>query len=186
MTCAADYGIVHRMALTEAAFTALVDAGCSACGSKVLLLEAMVSQKLPLCGGELYGTASWAYKGEELVAGTYSIACSACKNELMRETACVRCSSEGGIARALESETSLVFPVSCSACQSELMTAVALVPATVLYEGKRANKAKPQAFPEEPGFHALRVSCNRCHEATVPPASAGCALCGPRAQSDFR
>ena len=79
------------MTLSEAAFTAIVDAGCTACPSKKLSVEAIVAQKVPLLGGESYGSPSWGYKGEDLVRGTYRIACDGCKTELYAATACSRC-----------------------------------------------------------------------------------------------
>ena len=63
------------MPLSEEAFTALVDAGCLDCKSKKLTVETYVAQQLPLLGGEVYGSPSWGYKGEDLVRGTYRIAC---------------------------------------------------------------------------------------------------------------
>jgi hypothetical protein len=166
------------MPLTEATFTTLVDAGCPTCSAKVLLVEALVPQKVPLYGGEVYGSPSWAYKGEELVAGTFRVGCKGCNTDLFRATACVRCGAEGGVTRALEAENAFPLPVSCGTCDSELMTAIAMVPVVVHYEGKRAAKAKAQATPEEPGFHALRVTCNRCPELITPSKEAGCPLCG--------
>jgi hypothetical protein len=166
------------MPLTEALFTALVDSGCSSCASKDLFVEALVAQKLPLYGGEIFGAPSWGYKGEELVAGTYRVTCKGCKTELFRETACVRCGAADGVKRALESENVFPLPNACSHCGSDLLTAIAMVPAVVHYEGKRAAKAKSQATPEEPGFHALRATCNRCHEVLTPTAASGCPLCG--------
>jgi ribosomal protein L37E len=164
------------MALSESTFTALVDAGCTKCGATVLRIEALVAQKVPLYCGEVYGTPSWGYKGEELVAGTYSIACKACGEELYRATECALCGAADGVLRALETENAFALPAACN-CGSERLTALAMVPAAVQYEGKRANKARAQATPEEPGFHAVRVSCNSCPRVYVASESS-CALCG--------
>ena len=163
------------MPLSEQAFTALVDAGCTACTSKRLVVEAIVAQKMPILGGEPYGTPSWGYKGEELVQGTYRIACDECKVELHVETACSRCGSAGGVEKALTSENELRLPVACTGCGSELLTATVLVPAVVLYEGKRAAKARTQTAPEDEGFHASHVSCKECHN--VMERRTACVLC---------
>src|SRR5436305_9273420 len=152
------------MGLSEQAFTALVDAGCLACKSKRLVVESIVAQRLPLLGGEPYGAPSWAYKGEELVQGTYRIACDDCKKELYTEAACSRCNAEGGVLRALEHENAFPLPHACGRCGCELLTALAFVPAVVVYEGKRAAKARTQTAPEDPGFHAFRVECKQCHD----------------------
>ena len=78
------------MPLDEAEFTKLVDAGCT-CGSHELHVEALVAQKLELYRGDLYGSPSWGYKGEQLVQGTYSIACARCHHELYATAACPLC-----------------------------------------------------------------------------------------------
>ena len=166
------------MPLTEEAFTAIVDAGCPDCRDKRLLLETIVTQDLPLHGGEIFGAPSWAYKGEELVRGTYRIACVGCKRELFAATACPLCSEDDGVARALSTETGMPLPAACAGCGSELVTATAWVPARVTYEGKRANKARAEAAPEDAGFHAIRVRCKQCGhvEARREP----CPLCRDR------
>jgi hypothetical protein len=163
------------MPLTEEAFTALVDAGCPGCGSKKLIIEALVAQWLPLLGGEPYGSPSWGYKGEDLVRGAYRIACDGCKRELFTASECPRCGAAGGIARALELENAFPLPKVCASCGSEQMRATAFVPARVVYEGRRANKAHACAAPEEAGFHAIRVECKSCHRAAEP--NGGCAIC---------
>ncbi len=163
------------MSLSEQAFTALVDAGCTECPSKKLIVEAIVAQTMPTLGGEPYGTPTWRYKGEDLVQGTYRIACDACKHELFGESACSRCASADGVARALVTNNALPIPASCSSCGSELLTATVFVPATVTYEGKRAAKARTQTVPEDPGFHASRVECKECR--TILERRTTCVLC---------
>jgi hypothetical protein len=164
------------MPLSEAAFTALVDAGCAACSVSKLTIEALVPQKVPLLGGEPYGAPSWGYKGEDLVRGTYRIACQGCKKELFTSAACPLCSAEGGVERALNGTDTAPLPKACAGCGGELLTATAFVPALVVYEGKRANKPRPQAAAEEPGFHAIRVECKTCHG--VVERRDPCPLCG--------
>lgn len=163
------------MPLTEQAFTTLVDAGCTVCTSKKLVVEAIVAQKMPILGGEPYGTPTWGYKGEDLVQGTFRIACDDCKAELYAETACSRCGSAGGVAKALEAENAFPLPAACTGCGSELLTATVLVPAEVVYEGKRAAKARTQTVPEDPGFHASRVECKECRN--IMERRTTCVLC---------
>jgi len=153
------------MRLTEAAFTEIVDGGCPACQSKRVTVDTYVAQKLPLMGGELYGSASWGYKGEHLVHGTYRIACKDCGHELFADAGCPRCDAPDSLAKILETENTFPLPISCTGCGSELVNALAYVPATVLYEGKRADKARTWTAPEDPGFHAYRVECKSCRNA---------------------
>jgi hypothetical protein len=164
------------MPLSEEAFTVIADAGCTKCQSKKLVVESIVAQKMPILTGEPYGSPSWGYKGEDLVRGTYRIACEDCQTELFAATACSRCDAEGGVARALQQENAFLLPTSCLNCGSELLTAFAYVPAVVLYEGKRAAKARTQTAPEDEGFHAFRVECKQCgnHDEHRKP----CPLCG--------
>jgi RNA polymerase subunit RPABC4/transcription elongation factor Spt4 len=163
------------MPLSEEAFTALVDAGCPACQSKRLAIEALVAQWLPLLAGEPFGTPSWGYKGEDLVRGTYRIACDGCKKEIFTASACPRCGAADGIRRALEEENAFPLPKSCASCRGEQLTATAFVPALVVYEGRRASKARARVGPEDPGFHVARVECKSCHAVTEPRS--GCPLC---------
>lgn len=165
------------MPLTEAAFTELVDAGCPACKNKSVVVETYVVQTLPLLAGEVYGSPSWGYKGEDLVRGTFRIACSACDHAIFASSACPRCDAPDHLARALEGENTFPLPVSCAGCGSEIVTARAYVPATVVYEGKRGAKARTQTAPEDPGFHAYRVECKACGNAAEHMSS--CPLCAP-------
>ncbi|WP_394841710.1 hypothetical protein LZC95_32125 [Pendulispora brunnea] len=167
------------MSLSEEAFSALVEGGCDACPSKKLTIEALVAQKLPLLGGEVYGAPSWGYKGEDLVRGTFLIACAACKKELFSATACPRCQADGGVARALDQENAFPLPASCGRCGSERLSALAFVPATVVYEGKRANKARTHVAPEDAGFHAYRVECLDCR--ALEERRNPCPLCAGQA-----
>ncbi len=163
------------MPLTEEAFTARVDAGCDDCNSKKLVVESYVAQQVPLLGGEVYGSPSWGYKGEDLVRGTYRITCHDCDKELFNTNACPRCNAARGIERALARENGFPLPTSCTRCGSELVLATAFVPAVVVYEGKRAAKARTQTAPEDAGFHAFRVECKQCRN--VAEQREPCPLC---------
>lgn len=177
-TVAAERAVVasfSTMALSEEAFTALVDAGCLECRSKKLSVKALVAQRIPLLDGEPYGAPSWGYKGEDLVRGTYRVACEGCKRELFAATACPACDAAGGVERALEAENTFVLPRTCKRCGSELLTAMAFVPAWVSYEGTRAEKARTRTAPEDPGFHAFRVECKSC--LSVEERREPCPLC---------
>jgi hypothetical protein len=165
------------MALTEAAFTELVDGGCPACKGESVTVESYVAQTLPLLGGELYGSPSWGYKGEDLVRGTFRIACTSCDRSIYASSSCPRCEAPAALERVLEGENTFPLPTGCKACGSELVTAKAYVPATVIYEGKRAAKARTQTTAADPGFHAYRVECKACGNAAEHMAS--CPLCAP-------
>jgi Zn ribbon nucleic-acid-binding protein len=163
------------MPLSEASFTDLVDAGCPDCKAKRIVVETYVAQRLPLLEGEIYGAPSWGYKGEDLVQGTYRIACDGCSKELFAAAGCPRCEAEDGLARALETENAFPLPTSCTGCGSAQVIATAFVPAVVIYEGKRAAKARTQTAPEDPGFHAFRAECKQCRN--VAEQRFPCPLC---------
>jgi len=164
------------MPLSEADFTILADAGCDACGGKKLVVESLVAQKLTLLGGEPYGSPVWGYKGEELVNGTYRIACEDCEKDLYTSSVCPLCNAADGIERALGTENRFSLPARCASCGHDMLVATAVVPATVSYEGKRAQKARTHTAPEDPGFHAMRVECKECH--AVLQRKNPCPLCG--------
>ena len=164
------------MSLSEKEFTEIVDGGCPVCSAKSLTIEALLPQKLPLLGGEPYGAPSWGYKGEDVVRGTYRVACEGCKKELFATTGCPLCNAEGGVDIALNEADPAPLPTKCNGCGGELLAATAFVPALLVYEGKRPNKPRPQARPEEPGFHLTRVECKTCHAATERRDP--CPLCG--------
>jgi hypothetical protein len=163
------------MPLSEADFTSLVESGCDACGEKSVDVDAIVLQKIPLLGGEPYGAPSWGYKGEELVQGTYRIACHGCAREIFSSSVCPLCESENGIARALETENAFPLPSTCASCGNEMLTASAYVPASVVYTGKRGAKARTLTKPEDEGFHAMRVECKECR--TVLQRKNPCPVC---------
>ena len=172
------FGACSGMALDETQLAAIVSAGCPACHSKKLLVSAYVAQHVPLLEGELYGKTSWAYKGEDFVHGTYSIACAQCASTLYGSASCPLCNAEAGLARAFETENDFAFPLSCGRCDAKRITARAYVPITVRYEGTRTEKARTEVAPEDPGFHAFRAECMSCHE--VSARHTPCPLCGTR------
>ena len=103
--------------------------------------------------------------------GTYRIACESCKKELFATTGCPMCNAEGGVDRALNEADPAPLAVTCNACGGDLLVATAFVPALVVYEGKRPNKPRPQAVPEEPEFHMTRIRVQdvpRSHRAPRP------------------
>jgi hypothetical protein len=163
------------MSLTEETFSALIDAGCTQCHAKKLVIESYVTQKLPLLDGELYGAPTWDYRGEDLVRGTWQIACGACKAALYRATACMRCGAEGGVARALETPNSFHLPEACAACAHTMLTASAYVTATVVYDARTAKRPRTQTERDDAGFHAFRVECKSCR--SVSERRTPCPLC---------
>jgi hypothetical protein len=162
--------------LSESAFAALVEAGCPGCRAKKVVIEALLVEKLPLLAGEVFGSPSWAYKGEDFVRGTYRIECQGCQSELFSASACPRCGAPGGVQRALEQVSDFPLPRACEHCGSEQLSAKAFAPARVVYQGKRADKPRPQAGPEEPGFHPFEATCKGC--GRVVETTDPCPLCG--------
>lgn len=163
------------MPLAESELAALVERGCPSCLGTKLVVSAYVTQNLPLLEGELYGRPSWAYKGEDLVRGTFTIACVGCKATLYETAACFLCGRENGIREALEAESTFALPTKCGRCDGARMDARAYVPIDVVYAQKRTEKARTQVEPHEPGFHAFRAECKGCHE--VLARHTPCALC---------
>jgi len=163
------------MPLSEPELAALVERGCPRCSSTKLVVSAYVAQRLPLLEGEVYGRTSWAYKGEDLVRGTFEIACHACRAKVYETADCFLCGRAGGLHEALERETQLPLPRACGRCEGPRVDALAYVPIAVVYAQKRTDKARTEVAPEDAGFHAFRVECKGCPE--VFARHTPCPLC---------
>jgi rubrerythrin len=103
------------------------------------------------------------------------VTCGACRREIFAADVCPRCHAPDGLARALETGNGWPVPAACPVCEGEEIRYVALVPARVAYEGKRADRARSVTELHDPGFHGYRVDCRDC--GTVAQRSDGCPLC---------
>lgn len=162
--------------LTVETFTARIAEGCPSCGGKKLLIRSYVEGRFPLLEGESDGTVAWAYKGETFVDGVFDVRCAGCKAALFTDTRCPRCHAADGLARALETTNARVVPTACPRCEDDSIVYGAFVPADVVYQGKRADKARTSYGLEDAGFHGVRVDCTACGVLEASPE--GCPLCG--------
>ena len=126
-------------------------------------------------GGEPVGRMTWVYDGEKFVDGVYEVACAACKEMVFAADVCPRCHAPGGLARALATPNRWPVPAACPSCDDEQLRYVAFVPARVVYEGKRAEKARSSTELHEDGFHGYRADCRDC--GTVAELTDACPLC---------
>ncbi len=163
-------------ALSEAKLDELVQAGCPTCGASRLVFGAYLDGRLPIMGGEPVGKLTWCYDGEKFVDGVYEIRCASCKQQLFAADLCPRCDRPGSLAKALESENTFPLLKECPSCQGEELRYLTMVPATVIYERKRAAPPRTDVDPYDPGFHGFRVECRDC--ATVAECQDRCPLCG--------
>ncbi len=162
-------------ALTESKLDDIVRSGCDACGAAQFLFRAYLDGRMLLLGGEPVGKLTWCYDGEKFVDGVYEIRCAGCSKLLLSEESCPRCHHEGGLARALASENQYPLLKECPRCQAEELRFVAMLPATVLYERKRAAAPRTEVDSYDPGFHGYRVDCADC--GTVAELGERCPLC---------
>jgi hypothetical protein len=164
--------------LDEPALERLVDAACGSCGSRKRRFRSYLDAALPLMGGEPVGRLAWVYDGEKFVDGVFEVACAACGAVVFTEGACPRCHAAGGLARALAAPNGWPVPERCPGCDDDQVRYVAFVPASVMYEGKRAERAQTAVELHDPGFHGFRVDCRDC--GTVAERADTCPLCdGP-------
>ena len=170
---------------TKDALDALLASGCS-CGATKLRFETYVDGRIPLLGGEQAGSVAWAYKGETFVDGVFEISCASCKQILFASDVCPRCNAEHALPGILAAQNRFPIPTSCLRCNAQSLSYTAMIPSLVVYEGARAQKARPNAVIEEEGFHGYRVDCKRCRAvAEVKTACPLCAAPGPlRARPD--
>ena len=162
--------------MTKPALDALVASGCHACGSKKLSFQTYVDGLVALMAGEPIQSVVWVYDGEKFLDGVYRVTCLACAKAVFEATACPRCHAEGGLARALTTENAYPVPLECRSCGGEETRYIAMMPAKVLYEGKRGEKAKTSHELHDAGFHGYRVDCKTC--GTVAELEDECPLCG--------
>src|SRR5262249_658661 len=66
--------------LDEPAFSAILTAGCTACGHPTLEVSSFVDRSVAIMLGTPNDAGRWAYDGEKFVDGTYSVRCARCKH----------------------------------------------------------------------------------------------------------
>lgn len=162
-------------ALSEPGLDELVAAGCPACQSQRLQFRTYVDGRLPVMGGEPVGGITWVYDGEKFVDGVFEVTCADCKQVVLADDRCPRCHAAGALPRILSTENRFAVPAECPSCQADEVRLVAMIPARVVYEGKRAEKARTSTELHEPGFHGYRVECVDC--GPVAELSDRCPLC---------
>jgi hypothetical protein len=163
--------------LDEAGLEELVAAGCAKCGSGRLRFGAYVDGLLPIQAGEPVGKMTWVYDGEKFVDGVFEVGCLDCNAELFTADVCPRCHAPGGLAIALASANRWPVPTQCPSCEGEELRYIAMVPASVTYEGRRAGKPRCGTELYDEGFHGYRVDCKECRTVAVRDT---CPLCNAK------
>jgi hypothetical protein len=161
--------------LTEPGLDELVAAGCPACRSRRLQFRAYLDGRLPVMGGEPVGAITWIYDGEKFVDGVFEVACADCKHLVLAADCCPRCHAKGALPSILAAVNRFAVPAACPSCAADEVRYVAMIPARVIHEGERAEKARTSTELHEPGFHGYRVDCVDC--GTVAELTARCPLC---------
>ena len=161
--------------LTEPDLDTLVSRGCTACGAKKLLFRAFLDGRLPLLNGEPVGALGWGYDGEKFVDGVFEVSCAECKKVVFEASVCPRCNAEGGLSKALSQTNRYPVPINCPSCGGDEVKYTAMLPARVVYEGKRAERARTTTEMHEPGFHGYQVDCKQCGK--VAELGSRCPLC---------
>jgi hypothetical protein len=164
--------------LTVAHLETLLSAGCTACAGTSLRFRTYVDAGVPMMAAEPVGKLYWAYNGERFVDGVFEITCSSCSAVVFTSDACPRCHVPGGLTIALQTENAYPAPTACPSCAGQEVRLIAFVPAKVVYEGKRAQKAQTAIEPYDPGFHGYRVDCKMCGVASE--LEGRCPLCASK------
>src|SRR6266540_514227 len=161
--------------LDEPALEKMLAVGCTSCQSHKLAFRTYVDGALPLVAVEPKGRMSWAYDGEKFIDGVYAVACASCKQTIFSADMCPRCNAPGGLERALATANRWPVPAACPTCGEEEVRYLAFVPATVAYEGDRAERARTSTELDDAGFHGYRVDCK--DDGTVAERTDVCPLC---------
>lgn len=164
--------------LDEARFEALIGAGCTACGAKVLELRTFLDRRLLLMLADPNDAGRWVHDGEKFVDGVYRIACTQCSAVMFEHPACPRCHAEGGLAKALSETSRLAIPKRCPSCNELELLGLALVAAKAM-SGAGTPKPTPLAEFGEPGHHLVAYACESCDAAVVTQKCPLCDATGP-------
>jgi hypothetical protein len=159
---------------TKPALDDLLGRGCS-CGSSKLEFMTYVDARFTLMQGDQFGGVTWAYKGETFVDGIFEVSCIACKEKLFSSDVCPRCNRANAITGVLESKDTFVIPTTCGKCDRETLLYTVMLPARVVYEGGRAQKARASVDLVEEGVHGVQISCKAC--GVLAEVTGSCPLC---------
>jgi hypothetical protein len=162
--------------LDEPGLERLVAVGCPKCASRRLAFRTYVDGRLPIMAAEPVDRLTWVYDGEKFVDGVYDVICADCAHPIFAADVCPRCHAAGGLARALGTPNDWPVPERCPECDGEELGYVALVPARVTHEDRRADRARSATELHDDGFHGYRADCRDC--GTVAERTADCPLCG--------
>ena len=167
-------------ALDQAAFDALVRAGCTTCGGRLLEIRSFIDRSLVMMAADPENEGRWAHDGEKFVDGTYRIACTSCAHVAFESDMCPRCNAAGGLARALGEPSRLRVPKRCAHCNELQLLAIALVAASARYGGEAA-KPKPKQLVDygDAGYHLVAYACHACDNAVVAERCPLCDAPGP-------
>jgi hypothetical protein len=161
--------------LDEPGLNRMIEGGCPRCGKRKLVFRTIVDGVTPFMGGEPVGKVVWSYDGEKFVDGVHQVTCGECEHVLFSADVCPRCHAGDGLKKALETPNRFPVPAQCPSCDDDEVRYTALLPAVVVYEDKRAAKARTTTEPHEPGFHGYRVDCRYCGK--VAERLDACPLC---------
>ncbi len=164
--------------LDETRFEALIGAGCTACGTKVLELRTFLDRRLLLMLADPNDAGRWVHDGEKFVDGIYQISCTQCSAVMFEHAACPRCHADGGLAKALGDTSRLAIPKRCASCNEIELLGLALVAAKAK-SGAGTPKPEPLAEFGEPGHHLVAYACENCDAAVVTQQCPLCDATGP-------
>jgi hypothetical protein len=160
-------------ALSQARFEEIVNAGCTACGGRLLVIHSYIDRALEVMAGEANNEGRWVHDGEKFVDGTYEIACAACATVAFASDMCPRCNVPGRLVCALGESNRLAVPKRCPQCNELELMAVAMVPAVARYGGE-TPKPKQVVDYGDAGYHVVAYACHACDRAIVAD---NCPLC---------
>ena len=165
-------------ALSQSRFEELVNAGCTACGGRLLEIRSYIDRSIDLMAGEPNSEGRWVHDGEKFVDGTFRISCASCKHVAFESDMCPRCNVAGGLATALAATSRVTIPKRCPSCNELELMALAFVPAVARYGGE-APKPKQLVDFGDAGYHVVAFACAGCDKAVVAEGCPLCAAPGP-------
>ena len=166
-------------ALSQERFDELVNGGCPACTHRVLEIRSIIDRSLVMMAATPNDAGRWAHDGEKFVDGTYAIKCVACAHVVFESDMCPRCNADGGLGKALASESAFTVPKRCPTCNELELLALAMLPAVARYGAGETPKPKPLAEFGDAGYHMVAYACHACDQAKVADGCPLCSAAGP-------
>jgi hypothetical protein len=160
------------------ALRALVQPGCSACGSPQLRVRAVLPARFELLDGDVVSAPAFEVGLDALPDRAFEVDCPRCAAVLWQRSDCPRCRAPGRLEKALDGRNGVEAPRACPRCGLDGLEAV--VELRCRWEALHGGFGRriAEADASEGGWHVVEVHCPDCDEQVAGVGEARCGVCG--------